>query len=320
MPLKQVNYLYQFREELRNSITTLPVCKYESKVDVRIWGDFRPSRKAPLFDRSKRAILGQIRKIPFPKNELVFLNKDSRHAPWVCYLAFAPNGFLQPRHKFTISRLKDSGFNVLLVFSCVDRAQCHALSSTLEEVDGLVWKDIPGFDFSAYYLGCRHLVRVFSTVDLVLLNDSVLGPVTDLLPIMQSSPWEVTGMTSALSVECHIQSYCVVFKAFDAQSLECLSRLVSESLCFNTHSHVCFHQETALARVFSTNYSVGSLVQPATIEEQQFNLGNPEGLLQIGFPFLKASLFGKFQQVFDQDYYRNVAITYGIPANCVSTS
>lgn len=216
---------------------------------------------------------------------------------WALFFAYSPSGTAFDQHDFTVRRLKEDGFKVLVVLA-VERFDLFDLSKWVN-VDALILKELKGYDFSGYSIGLQHLIAALGTVDVLVLNDSVFGPFTPLGGIVERCAWRITGFTSSFAVENHVQSYAFFVRDADSSALAALRTVMFAHLCLTAHNAVAYVQETRLARVgVKKGLSVGTLWAPRQ-RNVDLLMAYPLEILKSGFPFLKRSTVGKFSHNFD---------------------
>jgi hypothetical protein len=208
------------------------------------------------------------------------------------------SGEIFDQHRFTVNRLKESGFNVLVVIG--SERIWESVPIGLELADVVIAKGAYGFDFSGYSIGLRYLVRQFGEVDVLILNDSVFGPFGDLRSLISTARWRLTGFTSSTAVENHIQGYAFFFRKIDQALFDQLRSVFLQDYAFNVHAAVAFLQETRLARIASKVTTVGTFWKPAE-PRMDLTMACPVRLVKEGFPFLKRSLLGKFSVHYCQE-------------------
>lgn len=213
--------------------------------------------------------------------------------PWALYFAFAPDGRVLGQHKFTMQRLREQGFRILLVVACEGFPDADFMSA-----DAVIRKDLNGFDFSGYAIGLSHLADAIGRTDVLVLNDSVFGPFTDLRAFLSRTPFRMTGFTASYAVEPHLQSYAILIRDFDHAYMGGLRGVMWRRFACSHHGGVAFLQETRLARIAARLGTVGSVWTPAD-PAYDLTMSNPLGLLSTGYPFLKRSVIGKFSDGFD---------------------
>jgi lipopolysaccharide biosynthesis protein len=218
---------------------------------------------------------------------------------WLVYFMYAPGGVLTAAHRFTLARLKDSGLPLLVVCACADPQRIPADLRGI--CDALLWKALSGYDFSAYTRALHQISRHSPGADVIVINDSVFGPFTDLRPVLANSPWALTGFTASSQLTNHIQSYAFCLRQVDRMRMTRLAPVFFPALAFSEPQAVIALQETRLARVAARSMKVGALWFGAAEQVLDPTLVLPMELLDAGFPFLKRSLLAKHQSFIERD-------------------
>ena len=291
------------------TIVTLPATPTEPSRPIARLIPFAPDRIAPAL-RAKRLAAFVRRARRFPDHRQIFLHPRPGRR-WAVLFCYQPEpGPIDPGHRFTIARLQAEGFAVLVVLAARDPAQGDGYAAL--GLDGLIVKGLSGYDFSGYTLGLQALVAAFGTVDVLVMNDSVLGPFHPLVPLIDSAPWAFTGFLSNNGVEPHFNSFAFFIRGADRRFLRRMRSVFLDRVAFDGQSPVAYLQETRMARVAARHYSAGSLFGPVSRQDMTFHyLENPEGLVEIGYPFLKKSIFTKFADTFDQHHYATLLARLG---------
>lgn len=211
---------------------------------------------------------------------------------WAGYFVYLPDGLLKSRHVFTLKELRRQGFAVAVV--CATTNEEAVPKELFGSADALFWKSLDGFDFSAFSILVNSLANFSPNCDLFVMNDSVFGPFTDLNSSMNKSIWDFTGFTGLAWPENHIQSYAWFIRKLDANRADALSKILSLNYSYNEFRDVVYMQESKLASLASESMSVGCFWFSSSLEPKDLTVLNPVALLDRGFPFIKRSLFGKF--------------------------
>jgi hypothetical protein len=229
---------------------------------------------------------------------------------WSLYFVFSPDGTLAPAHDFTLSRLAALG-RVLVVCASPDPEQVPAMLR--ERADALIWKDLPGFDFSAYAVGLSTLADHVPGSDVLVLNDSVFGPLVDLKPWLAQANWDLTGFTATANVEEHVQSYAWVLRGVTPARVRALAPALSTRFAYDRFWGVVLNQETRLAATAARFMRVGAMLHagPGTVDDPSLDLALP--LVRAGFPFLKRSLLGKLSDRADRQEVLQALAAAGHP-------
>lgn len=214
------------------------------------------------------------------------------------YFMYLPQGQLSSQHRFTLDRLASEDARLMIVCACPP--DHPVLTELREQCDALCWKAINGYDFSAYAVGLTELARHASGSDVLVLNDSMLGPFAPLVPFMEQAPWRLTGLSASALAENHLQSFAFIVRQLDAQFLHSVSPVMSTEWSYDTGNGVILLQETRLARVACHHMSVGAYWYTDGSEYLDLCLNCPEQMLDAGFPLLKRSLYDKFARGFHE--------------------
>ncbi|MCY7315897.1 MAG: hypothetical protein LH480_09820 [Rubrivivax sp.] len=217
---------------------------------------------------------------------------------WLAYFVYLPDGQLLPQHHFTLRRLREHGLPLLVIAASPSPDQVPPELHTA--ADALAWKALPGYDFSAYRLIWSLLAEHSPGADVLLLNDSVLGPFSDLTPFIDRARWSLTGFTASAEYGNHVQSYAMVLRDVRPSLLKALTPLFRFGRCLQSFDDVVLAQEVQLSRVMARTISVGSLWWSpgnATLEQ-------PFALLDQGYPFLKRALIDKHRAKQDERLVR----------------
>lgn len=222
---------------------------------------------------------------------------------WIGYFVFAPDGVLEDHHRFTLERLRRHDARLAIVCAAPSAA---AIPEELQGfADALYWKDLPGFDFSAFAIVVAEVARHAAGANLILMNDSVLGPFSDLYTVFNRAPWGMAGLTGYSLIENHIQSYAFRFRSVDERLAARMERIAGPALAFDRFADVIYCQETRFTRVMANATDAGALwFSDHRAGGGDLPLTWPFGLIDEGFPFLKRSLFTKFEGMADSGRLR----------------
>ncbi len=229
----------------------------------------------------------------------VALKLPDQRDEWIVYFIYSPEGTLTEDRVFTLSRLKDLGLPLLII--CASRAPEHIDPEIGRFADALIWKDLGGYDFSAYAIGLDAIAARSPGAAVCVLNDSVFGPFSDLRPILRTSPYDFLGFTASSLVENHIQSYAFAARSVTPQFMKHMRSIFPVKHAYNRAGDVILCQELAMARVASQYGSVGALWYGQAGMVMDPTLNKPLELLDAGFPFLKKSLLSKRGSFADRD-------------------
>lgn len=235
----------------------------------------------------------------------------SLQAAWTVYFMFAPDGQFDAAHGFTLARLRDAGHRIMVV--CAAPAPDAVPAEAARYADALYWKGLSGYDFSAYSAALREIGRRSPHATVMVINDSVYGPFTDVRHTLDHPPWELTGFTATAEIENHIQSYAFVLQDVTRRRMLALASVMFPVLALSAVNDVIQVQESRFARVASRSMRVGSYWYADGAQVVNPSLDRPVELVHAGFPFLKRSLTGKLQARQDVSRIRELLFTLGHP-------
>jgi hypothetical protein len=231
-------------------------------------------------------------------------------AAWTVYFLFAPDGVFAPAHRFALARLRDAGHRLMVV--CATTHPSTIPAEVTQLADAIYWKALAGYDFSAYAAALREISVRSPHANVLVMNDSVYGPFTDVRGVLEQAPWELTGFTAMPETENHIQSYAFVLQDVTPARMRALSSVLFRWTALSQPWNVIAVQETRFARVASESMRVGAYWYG---QEDQIDppLVRPIELIDAGFPFLKRSLLGKHQKLQDAAQMRELLFKLGHP-------
>lgn len=246
---------------------------------------------------------------PPPQHQV--LKSPSQRTRWIVYFVYLPDAALTTAHRYTLERLARSDAGLFVVCALPPGEKIPA--AIYDYADAVASKGLSGFDFSAYALGLREIVEHSPGCDLFVLNDSVLGPFTDIDDEFATARWDFTGYTGQALIENHIQSYAFIIKSVDAALERTLRPVLPEKYTYDRYKDVVFQQETRLARVASQHMSVGAkwFADASTGVDPSFFCAI--SLLETGFPFLKKSLLHRRPDIYARDDILSLLETMGHP-------
>lgn len=238
--------------------------------------------------------------------------KPLTEAPaWCAFFAYCPDGRQTAAQAFTLDRLRALGRKVLVV--CAAPTARDVPEPLTAAADALIWKALPGFDFSAYGIALRAIARSSPGSDAFVMNDSVLGPLVDPRPALAAAPWAFTGFTAFSHVENHIQSYAFQMRGVTERRVASLGSVLLKRRAFDGYRDVIYLQETRFARVVARRMSAGAFWFADERRSGDPTVFNALALSEAGFPFLKRSLFGRNRSVHPQQALDAILAEAGHP-------
>lgn len=275
---------------------------------LKTYWDFQSS-PVSLRHKWQRLTAHLWRRVDRPSYKLIVKPHAARR--WNLYFVYCPNGSLSPAHRYTIDSLRATGHPLLIVCgtSSPDKIPAEVQSSC----DALYWKDLPGYDFSAFRIALEAICQYSPGATVFMMNDSVFGPFSDINPYVEHAPWELTGFSASSLGENHIQSFAFIIKNLTGQVLKNLDEVFLPDSAYNELGDVILSQELKLARVGSLSQSVGSYWYNPKQEGFDPMLHIPFDMVNAGLPFLKRSLLGKMSKFQDSQEVRNFLQSKGHP-------
>jgi len=205
------------------------------------------------------------------------------------FVTHSPLGRWKPHVPHYLNSLRRQGIAVILIVA-TDEALTVDHSDLMDAVDGLFVRQNQGYDFAGWAHVLRLHPELFGVKILYLLNDSIIGPTSDIafaamLRAIRSSSSGLIGLTDNYERNWHVQSY---FLAFKQQSLRATAfkAFVERIVAYAAKQDVIDHLETTLTPALQDAGVNCEVLFPAT------DCSNPtilhwKELLESGFPFLK---------------------------------
>ncbi len=152
-----------------------------------------------------------------------------------------------------------------------------------------------GYDFGSWAVGLGMLPAIAEAPRVILANDSMLGPFSDIAPLLadfDSTLVDVWGLTDTRQFSHHLQSYFLGFRdgVLAERPLRDFFSGVREE---RSKWEIVKHNELALSALLRRE---GYLIKPAFRGEDVVGAGqNPviagwRQLLELGFPFVKRQI------------------------------
>jgi hypothetical protein len=189
------------------------------------------------------------------------------------------------------SALREAGFFVILSYDhdVTDNEAAHPW-------DVVVSADHAGYDFFSWRLALEAIPEQADIGEIVVMNDSVIGPISDFTGTMaawRALPFAVTGLLESTDPRPHIQSWAVRFSGA-ASTLTTVLGFYGKARAQTRKGDLIDFLEVPLAEHFrSQGHSVGSLFSHVNVSSPDRNpaiFGYRE-LLAAGCPFVKREAF-----------------------------
>ena len=201
------------------------------------------------------------------------------------------------RTQILIQELLDCGFQVVLVSACESKERLIASPKLLNRIT-VLRKPNFGYDFGSWSVGLQAFPEIALADEVLLLNDSLIGPfgkLNDILNKMKKSPYLVTGLTDSIEICYHIQSYMMHFKDGSLRD-SVLRNFWHDVRHENSKDDVIRNYEVGLSRLALENGIYIGAVFPFNLTPNRWgasSISNVNSLLDQGFPFVKSHLLNE---------------------------
>jgi hypothetical protein len=202
-----------------------------------------------------------------------------------------------------VEQLLGDGIQVVLVLNADTATAVRAPAGLAERLHGLYVRENVGFDFAAWAHVHGHLGPLLQASRLYLVNDSVVGPIDAaryraLVARVRASGADLVGLTEAHAPVPHLQSYFLVLQHRLARS-PALARFFGDVCCFADKASVIDVYELHFTQQLRELGFRAEALFPALADDR--HSANDlyfrwDELLDLGFPFVKASVMREFAQ------------------------
>jgi glycosyltransferase involved in cell wall biosynthesis len=268
-----------------------------------------PCLPPPNFASSRPVTAARLdcRKSPAVRSEMALL------------VAHSPDGHLRPHVREYLKALAREGIGVVLIVAA-DQAFVEDDPALYQLVDGLFVRSNEGLDFAAW----AHLLRLhpefYRAQTLYLLNDSVIGPVSDAsfhtaIARVRGAPADLVGMTDNYERGWHIQSYFLALKRGALRSYA-WHRFVLDIVSFIDKYDVINSYEVQLAPTL-TAMGLSALVLFKAKSRHNPTAFHWKELLDEGFPFIKVATIRDEIPGVDRSGWRELLNGFGFDVTIV---
>lgn len=213
----------------------------------------------------------------------------------VClFVSYSSVGAIKPHVAFHLKEIKKCGFATVLML--VTDEPKLASSGLLPTDHALILRRNAGFDFGGWADAFRLFPDLWHSQCVLLVNDSIFGPMTDLRPTMASAldaPADLVGLTQSIQKKFHLQSFFLLMKQAALSNPE-VQLFWDQVRNLTTKQEVIDTYEINLTSFFEKN----GLKTKAIFPLKDFGIvsANPSinlwiVLLNRGFPYIKIELF-----------------------------
>ena len=190
-----------------------------------------------------------------------------------------------------LRELINNFFEIILVSACESEMDI-ALDEDLKSKITIIRKPNLGYDFGSWATALSELPEIFNCDELLLTNDSLIGPFDDisqLLDSLRSSNFDITGLTDSNQLQYHIQSYMIHLKKSAVTNTN-IQKMLNSVVHLALKNDVILKYELGLTRTAQLSGLFVGAVFPWNLvvgPEKNPSLVGWERMLELGFPFLK---------------------------------
>jgi len=220
---------------------------------------------------------------------------------------------ISPSDAFFIQSLRNAGYTIIVSSTCTSDSTEHGnlWSQWSSKIDGLLTRPNFGFDFGSWSAAMNHFRLHELDIDqLVLVNNSVYGPIISLDPILEDlfSRGDLFGFTASREFSPHLQSYFLGFNRI-VLTHPCFKKFWASTLSGRSKWSTIFRRELTWERFFVKR----GFKSVAYMEETRTFPRNPltfmwRDLVLNGFPFIKKSLFTHNYDEIDMTGWENFLV------------
>jgi len=230
--------------------------------------------------------------------------KDPSFAHPLCIVSSFDGESRVRRYLFMlIEAMSSAGFDIVFVSASagLSDVDVEKLGSTCVRV---ISRENFGYDFYSWKTGMAEYPDYARHAGLLLLNDSVMGPlfdIGDLVGRLEAFPADIVGMTDSTRFCRHLQSYFVYFKRHVVNSVE--FRAFFDAVEAEDYKEAIIRRyEVGLSRLLKKKYTIGALYELEQVREKSGYTARPlawtnptvhlwrELIEDWRFPFLKKSV------------------------------
>jgi lipopolysaccharide biosynthesis protein len=232
-----------------------------------------------------------------PSTELrVVLDPGDLARRRIClFVSYSPDYSLKPHVRLHMAALKAHGFDIVYIL-VIDAFANRRLAVPINFLSGMIARRNAGFDFGAWADAFRVLPTLWSAERVLLVNDSVFGPIGDfgaMVKRLLSQTADIVGLTESPEYQRHFQSFFLMLQHGALRRRE--ARAFWEGLTNLADKLAVVQQyEVKLLQLHYQWGLAGAALFPwqAGPDPAQANptLSQWRALLARGFPYLKVQL------------------------------
>lgn len=215
----------------------------------------------------------------------------------VClFVSYSPDGSLKRHVAYHLEAIKACGFKPILIL-VVDRIVNRSWKRLVPADQSLLVRANAGFDFGAWADAFRLMPDLWRAQCVLLVNDSVFGPVGSLQPVMANAladPADVVGLTQSFETRPHLQSYFLLVKSRALANPAVRQFWAGVRNLDAKQAVIDAYEVPFYGRCIASGLTAKALFDLPQFRDRSKNpvLDFGHELLRHGFPYIKVSLFG----------------------------
>ena len=190
-----------------------------------------------------------------------------------------------------VKELIEFGYSVVLISAC-ESPKALEMNDDVRKQITVIRKPNIGYDFGSWSVAMQLVPATRTARNVIVVNDSLVGPFTglsDLLTALESSPFDVTGITDSVQMRHHVQSYMLHFKNGSFQNIGIVDFWNNIFVQEDKMEVIKSYELGLTAKAQAARLYVGALY-PWNLVGQYWQNPSVDGwsrLIDLGFPFVK---------------------------------
>ncbi|MDH4984417.1 rhamnan synthesis F family protein [Aminobacter anthyllidis] len=246
---------------------------------ARLWADLRDGEPA------NAASYRIFRPLMCPEGKKVCL-----------FVCFAPNGELRQHALHFMRELRRQGY-LVFALAANDRSDLETLDPGTDICDGLAARENIGYDFALWATALLHDPRLFAAHELLLVNDSLVGP---LLPLdglfknIEKTETDIVGLVDSYQHNYHCQSFFFLLRSTAITSgifmnfIKSINSFADKDEVIREYELKFYSTMVAGGLSFNVQFPTARLGKGKNPTVQYWR-----ELLKLGFPFVKLQVVQK---------------------------
>lgn len=190
-----------------------------------------------------------------------------------------------------LKELIEHGYSVLFISAC-ESPKVLEIDDDIRQKITVIRKPNIGYDFGSWSVAMQLLPSSRSARNVIVVNDSLVGPfmgLSHLFTRLETSPFDVTGITDSIQMRHHVQSYFLHFKNGSFQHPGIVDFWNNIFVQEDKMEVIKSYELGLTAKAQASQLYVGALY-PWNLVGQYWQNPSVDGwsrLIDLGFPFVK---------------------------------